>query len=178
MNKKVLVISSSYRNGGNSDILCDEFIKGAKESGNIVEKINLREKKINFCTGCYACKSTGKCAQKDDVAEILGKLMDNDVIVMATPIYFYTMCGQLKTLIDRTLPLYMKLNNKDMYFILTAADGNKGNLSGAMEEFRGFMACYSGLREKSVLFGTGVWQKGDVKGTAHIQTAYNMGKSV
>src|SRR5574344_666657 len=133
MNKKVLVISGSYRKGGNSDTLCDEFIKGATEAGNNVEKINLRDKKIGFCTGCYACQNTGKCIQKDDVQEILDKMEEADAIVMATPIYFYAMCGQMKTLIDRTVPIYGHISNKDMYYIMTALDGNKTNFMRTFE---------------------------------------------
>lgn len=73
MSKKVLILSGSPRKGGNSDILCDEFMKGAEESGNTVEKIRVAEKKIGYCRGCYACKGTGICAIKDDMAEILQK---------------------------------------------------------------------------------------------------------
>lgn len=92
--KKVLVLSSSPRKGGNSDILCDEFILGAKESGNDVEKIFLKDKKINYCVACeYCTKNNGICIQKDDMAEILDKMVKADVIVMATPVYFYTMNG-------------------------------------------------------------------------------------
>ena len=100
--KKVLIISSSPRSGGNSDTLCDEFLKGAEAAGNVVEKISLRKKKINYCTGCGFCYEHKTCTQKDDMAEILDKMISSDVIVFASPIYFYTMCGQLKTMIDRS----------------------------------------------------------------------------
>lgn len=178
MNKKVLVISGSPRKGGNSDILCNEFIKGATEAGNDVYKIFLGDKKFNFCTGCYACKKTGKCIQKDDMSEILEKIMDADVILMATPVYFYTMDGQMKTLIDRTVPKYMKLKNKDIYFIATAADGNTSALNRTIEGFRGFMDCYEGLVEKGVILAAGVWNIGDVKNTKYMDNAYEMGQKV
>lgn len=178
MSKNVLVISGSYRKGGNSDTLCEEFIKGAKEAGNNVEKINLRDKQINFCTGCYTCKKIGKCVQKDDANEIIEKMTNADVIVMGTPVYFYAMCGQMKTLIDRTVPQYGKMKNKELYFIITAADGNKNNLRRTLEEFRGFMDCYAGFEEKGVIFGAGVWQIGDVNSTNYKQEAFDMGKSV
>ena len=87
MNKKVLVISASPRKGGNSDTLCDQFILGAKESGNQTEKIFLRDKKIGYCVACDQChKNDGVCSQKDDMAQILEKMIDSDVIVMATPV--------------------------------------------------------------------------------------------
>ncbi len=74
MNKKVLVLSASPRKGGNSDMLCDQFILGAKEAGNPTEKIFLRDKTINYCTGCGTCFNRGEgCSQKDDMAEVLEK---------------------------------------------------------------------------------------------------------
>lgn len=178
MSKKVLVISGSPRKGGNSDTLCDQFILAAKEAGNDVEKISLRDKKINFCTGCYACKNSGVCIQKDDMAEILDKMMTADVILMATPVYFYTMDGQMKTLIDRTVPKYSKMSNKDMYFIATAAETNKAALERTIDGFRGFMDCYDGLREKGVILAAGVWNIGEVNNTKYMSEAFEMGKNI
>ena len=100
--KNILIISASPRKCGNSDMLCDEFLRGAKESGNNVEKIFLRDTRVNYCLGCGVCNSTHKCIQHDDMADILDKMVKADVIVLATPVYFYTMNAQLKTLIDRT----------------------------------------------------------------------------
>ena len=91
MSKNILVISSSLRGGSNSD----EFIRGAREAGNKVEKISLRGKKISFCIGCLACQQTGSCVLKDDMAEILPVMQQADVICFASPVYFYDMCGQL-----------------------------------------------------------------------------------
>ena len=99
MNKKVLVISTTLRKGGNSDILSDSFIKGAQEAENIVEKISLIGKKIEFCRGCLSCQETEKCIIKDDANEIIEKIKNSDVIVFSTPIYFYEMAGQMKTLL-------------------------------------------------------------------------------
>ena len=101
MSKHVLVISASPRKGGNSDTLCDEFIRGVQESGNQAEKIFLASRKIGYCIGCGVCNTTHKCVQKDEMAEILDKMVDADVIVLATPVYFYTMDAQMKTLIDQ-----------------------------------------------------------------------------
>ena len=83
MSKKVLMLSSSPRQGGNSDVLCDEFMKGALEVGNEVEKIFLKDKQINYCTGCSVCSMYGKpCPQKDDAAEVVEKMIAADVIMM------------------------------------------------------------------------------------------------
>ena len=95
MCKKVLVLSSSPRKGGNSDTLCDQFIKGAQESGNDVEKIYLRNKRINYCTGCGTCNLQKPCPQKDDAAEVIDKMVKADVIVLATPVYFYTVVAHV-----------------------------------------------------------------------------------
>ena len=123
MMKQILLISSSPRRGGNSDLLCDEFLRGARDAGHSAEKIFLADKTIHYCTGCGACaNATRPCVQKDDVADILEKMVAADVLVLATPVYFYTMCAQLKTLIDRSCPRYTAISNKEFYFILTAAD--------------------------------------------------------
>lgn len=180
MSKKVLVLSSSPRRGGNSDVLCDEFVKGAIEAGNNAEKIFLRDKKINYCVGCGFCSSNGYCGcpQKDDMAEILDKMIEADVIVLATPVYFYTMCGQMKTLIDRCCGKYTKITSKEFYFIATAADGNSRALDRTFEEFRGFLDCLSGAKEMGLIRGTGVWQKGEILDTPLMQEAYAAGKNV
>lgn len=171
--KNILVISASPRKGGNSDVLCDEFIKGAQQAGHKTEKIFLRNFKVNYCTGCGVCNSTHKCVQKDDMAEIMDKMVNADVIVFATPVYFYTMDAQLKTLIDRTVPRYTEMVNKEVYYILTAADTNAANLEKTVESIRGFtLDCLDGAVEKGILYGTGVWDKGEVQSSAHMKTAY------
>lgn len=104
MSKKVLILSGSPRKDGNSDLLCDEFMRGAIDGGNEVEKIRVAEKKVAPCIGCYYCaKSGGKCVQPDDMAELLQKMIDADVLVLASSVYFYSICAQLKAVIDRTV---------------------------------------------------------------------------
>lgn len=178
MTKNVLVLSGSFRKNGNSDLLCNQFIKGASESENNVEKIFINDYKINFCKGCGVCNNTHKCIQKDDMEEILDKMIKADVIVMATPIYFYTMNGQMKTLIDRTVPRYEEISNKEFYFLMTAAEDDRGAMERAIEEFRGYMACLNGPQEKGIIYGIGAWQSGDIKTQPAMQEAYEMGKTV
>lgn len=180
MSKKVLIISSSPRKGGNSDTLCNKFMEGAKSAGNDVEKIFLRDKKINYCTGCGFCNTNDytACSQKDDAAEILDKMVTSDVIVFATPVYFYTMCGQLKTLIDRCCARYTHIVGKEFYYIMTAADLNQHAMDRVFAEFDGFMACLSGAEPKGAIVATGVWQKGEVNSTVYPQQAFDMGKAV
>ena len=179
MNKNVLVISASPRKGGNSDTLCDEFIRGAQESGNHAEKIFLASKNIKYCIGCGVCNTTQKCVQKDDMAEILDKMVEADVIVLATPVYFYTMDAQMKTLIDRTVPRYTEIQNKDFYFIVAAADTERKMMERTIEGFRGFTQdCLTGAREKGIIYGTGAWQAGEIKGTPAVKQAYEIGRNV
>lgn len=104
MGKKVLILSGSPRKGGNSDILCDEFLRGALEAGNEVEKIRVTERKVAPCSACYYCRDHGGvCVHKDDMASILQKMINADVIVLASPVYFYSINAQLKAVIDRTV---------------------------------------------------------------------------
>lgn len=179
MSKKVLVLSASPRKGGNSDLLCDQFMLGAEKAGNQAEKIFLKDKEINYCVACDTCQGNGgNCAQDDDMAEVLDKMAASDVIVMATPVYFYTMNGQLKTLIDRTYSRYTAISNKDMYFIATAANPRKEAMERTIEGFRGFTSCISGANEKGIIYGTGAWNIGDIKGSKAMTEAYEMGKTV
>jgi len=177
--KKLLVLSGTPRRGGNSDILCDQFIKGAQESGNQVEKIFLRDKKINYCVGCGTCSVQRKpCPQKDDMEEILEKMIEADAIVMATPVYFYTMDAQMKTLIDRTCSRYTEITGKDFYFIVTAADDSKQAMERTLEGFRGFTSCLSGEKEKGVIYGVGAWHIGEIKNSIAMEETYEMGKNM
>lgn len=178
MGKKILVLSASPRKGGNSDLLCDQLLLGAKEADNQTEKIFLRDKKIGYCTGCESCYTSHKCIQKDDMAEILEKMIAADVIVMATPVYFYTMDAQMKTLIDRTVPRYEEITGKEFYFIVSAADSSKQAMERTLEGFRGFTLCLNGAEEKGVVYGVGAWHKGDIGGSATMQQAYDMGKAI
>ena len=178
MAKKLLVLSASPRKGGNSALLCDQFMLGAKEAGNQAEKIFLRDKRINHCFACGACQGNGgRCVQQDGMAEVLDKMIRADVIVMATPVYFYNMNGQMKTLIDRTYARYTGISNKEMYFIMTAAVSRKESLERTLEGFRGFTSCLSGAKEKGVIYGTGAWNMGDIKGSTAMTQAYEMGKN-
>lgn len=177
--KNVLIISASPRKHGNSDILADRFAQGAEESGNSVCKVFLADKNVGYCRGCGVCNSTHQCIQKDDMAEILDKMIKADVIVLATPVYFYTMDGQMKTFIDRTVPKYTEMRNKDFYFIMTAADTDKANLERTMEAFRGFTEdCLDNANEAGIIYGTGAWQAGEIRDTPAYHDAYEMGKNI
>ena len=154
--KKILILSSSPRRGGNSDTLCDEFLRGATEAGNEAEKIFLRDKNINYCTGCSVCSMYGKpCPQKDDMSEIIEKMLVADVIVMATPVYFYTMSAQMKTLIDRCCARYTEIKNKEFFFIITAAEDDKEKMLRTVDTFQGSrLFRESGDKRNCIRFGS------------------------
>jgi len=179
MAKKIVILSATPRRGGNSELLCEEFQRGAKEAGHAAELIRLREQKIGYCTACDACqKNGGRCVLQDDMAALLEKLIAADVLVLATPVYFYTMNAQMKTLIDRCYARYTEITGKDFYFIMTAAVGQKKLLERTVESLRGFTACLSGARERGVVYGTGAWNAGDIKRSPAMAEAYGLGKAV
>lgn len=101
-----------------------------------------------------------------------------DSIVMATPVYFYTMNGQMKTLIDRTCSRYTEINDKEFYFIVAAADDSKQAMERKLEGFWGFTSCLECAKEKGVIYGTRAWNIGDIKGSKAVGQAYEMGKAV
>ncbi|MBQ9729479.1 MAG: flavodoxin family protein [Clostridia bacterium] len=178
MAKKVLILSGSPRKGGNSDVLCNEFMRGALEAGNEVEKIRVAEKNIGFCTGCYACKKTGVCAIKDDMAEVLQKMIDAEVIVLASPVYFYSICAQLKAVIDRTVARWLEVKDKEFYYIVTAADEELSSAETTLACFRGYADCVEGAKEMGVICGMGNYEKGEVLEKPVMVEAYQMGKKI
>mgnify|MGYP002524152545 CR=1 FL=1 len=179
MGKKILIISGSPRKGGNSDILCDEFMKGAKESGNEVEKICVATKKIAPCSACYYCRDHGgECVRKDDMAGVLQKMIDADVLVLASPVYFYSVDAQLKALIDRTVARWTEVNNKEFYYIITMADEECRSADTTLACLRGYADCVEDAVEKGVIIANGVYESGTVKNTPAMDQAYQMGKNV
>lgn len=125
---KVLVISSSFRKKGNTDILADQFAKGAEENGNEVEVIRLRDYPLNFCMGCYACVKLGRCIQKDGFNDLFPKMMAADAICFSAPTYFYSIDGRMKTLFDRCVTIYGKMKNKDFYYMTASQEFRKENI--------------------------------------------------
>ncbi len=174
----VLVISSSPRARGNSELLCDAFAEGALTAGHSVEQYRLREHRISPCTACYACqKNGGVCCQKDDMNELMGKLLAADAICLASPVYFYSICAQLKAMIDRCVARYTDITGKKFWFIVSAAD-DRDSILRAVEPLRGFVDCLPGSVECGALFAHGVYEKGDVTATGFLDEARAMGASI
>lgn len=179
MSKRVLVITTSLRPKSNSEALADEFMRGAMESGHEVEKISLRDKNIQFCRGCLACQHTGKCVIKDDMPSIIGRMHDADIIAFATPIYYYEMCGQMKTLLDRANPLYNSdYCFRDIYMLMAAAEDEDEVPQRAVNGLEGWIECFPKARLAGSVFAGGVTDTGDIDGHKALVQAYEMGETV
>lgn len=178
MSKKILILSGSPRKGGNSDLLCDEFQRGASSAGHEVEKLRIADKKVHPCSGCYFCRDHGgSCVHKDDMADILQKMIDADVLVLASPVYFYSIDAQLKAVIDRTVARWLEVKNKELYYIVTMADETEVSADTTLACFRGYADCIEGAIEKGVIVAGGVYEPGTVKATDAMKKAFEMGKN-
>lgn len=177
--KKIIVISTSLRHGSNSDMLAEKFLEGALSAGNNVEKISLVGKNIQFCKGCMACQKLGRCAIKDDVNDIMAKVLRADVVVWATPIYYYEMSGQMKTLIDRMNAMYEQdYAFRDVYLLTTAAEDDAETPKRAEMGLTGWIDCYPKSRLAGTLFCGGVNDACEIEGNPKLQEAYELGKSI
>lgn len=177
--KKIIIISTSPRKEGNSDLLAEEFRKGAEQAGHEVEYVSLVGKEINFCRGCLACQKTHKCVMQDYAATVCGKMYDTDVVVWATPVYYYSISGQMKTIIDRANPLYgTEYRFTDTYLLASAAEDEPYVIEGPLKALQGWIDCFERLDLKGVVFAGGVNSVGDIKGHKALMEAYEMGKSV
>lgn len=178
--KKVLIISTSLRTNSNSDILARECEKGARDAGLDAEYISLKGKDIKYCIGCLSCQKTNKCVLKDDVADIMAKVKEAEVIVYATPIYYYEMCGQMKTLLDRLNPLYSgDYIFRDIYLIATAADDGDTTFDKAYSGLQGWVDCFDKASLKGKVVAGGVDEAGSVNNFVDIKNkAYELGKNL
>lgn len=180
MGKKILMLSTSPRKNGNSQALADAFCQGAAKAGHEVEKVWLGDKDIGFCTGCLACQKTEKCVRSDDMTAIVEQMRGADVIAFATPIYFYEMSGQMKTLLDRSNPLFPGAYAfRDIYLLAASADEDPRSMDGAVKGLEGWISCFDKARLAGVVRGVGA----DGPGTIHnlpriLEQARNMGEAV
>lgn len=177
--KKVIVISTSMRVGSNSDMLADKFTEGALHAGHDVEKISLSGKNISFCRGCLACQKLGRCVIDDDANGIMQKVLNADVVVWATPIYYYEMSGQMKVMIDRMNAMYpLDYKFRDVYLLTTAAENEPEVPKRAESGLTGWTDCYPKCRLAGTLFCGGVDAPHAIEGNEKLQTAYEMGLHV
>ena len=179
MSKHVLIISSSPRKGGNSETLAASFAKGAEEAGHKVETVYLREKKYGFCKGCLACLKAGHCVIDDDAVEVAARMHDADVLVFATPVYYYSVSGQLKTMLDRANPLFdSDYAFTKAYLLATAAEDGEETVEGTVKAVQGWVDCFERCELAGTVFAGGVNGVGDIAGHPALEEAYQMGKEI
>ena len=179
MSKKVLILSSSPRKGGNSETLAAAFAKGAQEAGHQVETVYLREKQYGFCKGCFACLKLGHCVIKDDAVEIAAKMHDADVLVFATPVYYYCVSGQLKTMLDRANPLFgTDYAFTKAYLLATAAEDEPETVEGTVKAVQGWVDCFPRCQLVETVFAGGVNEVGEIIGHPALERAYQVGKEI
>lgn len=179
MSKKLLVIGASPRKNGNSNRLAEEFAKGARDAGNEAEVIYLYDKRIDFCKGCLVCQNTQKCVIQDDATILAGRMKEAEVLAFATPIYFYEMNGQLKTLLDRSNPLYPSdYAFRDIYMLTSAADDGETVPKRAESGLEGWIDCFEKARLAGCVFAGGADIMGAIEGHPSLQKAYEMGKNI
>lgn len=179
MSKKVVVLSTSLRTNSNSELLAKSFMDGAKDSGNEVKYISLKNKDIRFCIGCLACQKTGHCVIKDDVADIMNSVLEADVVVWSTPIYYFEMSGQMKTLIDRLNPMYSKdYKFRDVYLLATAAEEGDEVFEKVITGLNGWIDCFEKTTIKGTILAGGVSDSGAISGNDKLKEAYDLGSHV
>lgn len=183
MSKKVLIISSSPRRKGNSEILCNQFSKGAREAGCEVEKIKLNDYSIYPCIACDYChKHDNICFRKDDANTIIQKMVDADIWVLSSPVYFYSVTAQMKLLIDRVYAREFEIRESDrrrkVYYIVTSGAPDLSEHTATIESMRGFVKVLRTVDEAGIINGAGAFQLDDaLKHHAYIE-AYEMGKQI
>lgn len=160
-------------------MLADAFAKGARGAGHSVETVHLREKQLGFCKGCLACLKLGHCVIQDDAVGIAAKMHDADVLVFATPVYYYSVCGQLKTMLDRANLLFgSDYAFTEVYLLATAAENGRSTFDGAKKAVQGWVDCFPRCTLAGTVFAGGVNAVGEIAGNPALEQARLMGRGV
>lgn len=176
--KSILILSTSLRSNSNSAALADEFARGARDAGHTAEVVSLAHKDIHFCKGCLACQKTKRCVIRDDADELAQKMGRADVLVFATPIYYYEMSGQMKTMLDRANPLFAAgYAFKEVYLLTTAAEDGEPVWRRAKSGLEGWLKCFPKAKLAGAIFCGGVGGPGEAQGHPAMEEAYLAGKN-
>ena len=190
--KKILIIQGGGRPNGNTDQLVKSFAKGAADAGHKVENISLIKNEIKGCLGCNACRYEKPCVQKDGFNEIVPKIKEADLLVFASPLYFWTISSRIKAFIERfyciaeeddqpPLGRYERYPEKDCALLMTAADNFFWTFEQAVSYYKFTLVNYIGFRDRGMLLAGGC---GDTNGkpqidkTEHLAAAYQFGKKI
>lgn len=175
---KVLIISSSPRENSTTDLICNALAEGASSGGNQVIKFNIAGMNIENCKACEACHSgSSGCQLNDDMEQTLAEYADADVLVLATPVYFWNMSGTLKKWIDRTYSIYRKQKIKKTVLIAAAAGVNSAMFEPIISGYMGYVACLRGAENVGIITTAGGFDVNSEKGETVLKKAYEIGKS-
>lgn len=172
---KILIISGSSRKGGNTELLAEAFAKGASKHHQ-VEIVSVRDYQVNPCLGCNACfKTNGICAQKDDMVLIYEKMNQADMLVIASPVYFYGISSQLKAVIDRFHnPIRDTFHIKKMALLLVGAASLPELFDAILTEYNLCLKFFN-IEDAGKVLVRGVKDKGDINNTDALNEAYRLG---
>ena len=174
----ILILSGSPRKGGNTELLAEAFAKGAAEHHH-VEIVSVRDYNVNPCLGCNACfKTDGICAQNDDMAIIYEKMSRADMLVIASPVYFYGISAQLKAVIDRFHnPIRDSFHIKKMALLLVGAASLPELFNAILTEYNLCLKFFE-IEDAGKVLVRGVKDKGDINNTDALNEAYTLGLSI
>ena len=190
--KKILVVQGGGRPNGNTAQLVNAFIKGVKDAGNEAEVVSLNRLKVNGCLGCNACRYNKPCVQKDDFADIVAKMEEADMVVFASPLYFWTISARLKAFIERFYCIaeedanppfgrYEKYPDKDCALLMTSADNYFWTFNQAVSYYQFAIVNYIGFHDKGTLLAGGCGDtngKPSIADTDYLKQAYAFGLSL
>ena len=175
---KILIITGSPRKNGNSNFLVDNFIKGAQEKGHQIFRFDSAFKKVHPCIACNKCRMNGDCIFNDDFNYVRENLVDSDMVVFATPMYYFGISAQIKTVIDRFYAINGKIHiPKKTALIMTYADTEEKEAQPIKKHFETLIN-YLGWTNVGEIVASGVWTQGSVKNTKYPKMAYELGKNL
>ena len=176
---KIILLEGSPNRHGSSNILAEHFKRGAEEAGHRVEMIDTAHADIHPCTGCIHCGYEGPCVQKDDVENIRKKILDADMLVFVTPLYYYGMSAQLKTMIDRFCAFNSSIQRKHMKSALLTAAWNSDDWTfEALEAHYKTLVRYLNLKDAGMVLGYGCGTPAMTERSIFPQQAYSLGKGL
>lgn len=176
---KILVIKGSPHKNGSSNLLAGELIRGTKEAGHEVKEFDAGNADIHPCMGCGHCGMDGDCIYKDDMLTAKTLIMDADMLVFVTPVYYFGMSAQLKALIDRFYSFTMKVSGKGFKtaFITAAWDSDEDVMPYIKSHYEK-LCRYMNFRDQGMVLGTGCGRPGVTKESPFMRKAYELGRSL
>ena len=177
--KRIVILMGSPNPKGSTSILAESFKKGAEESGHKVELINVCKLNVNPCIGCVACGYEGDCVQKDDNERIRDALLSCDMVVFATPLYYYGMSAQLKIVVDRFCAYNSSLNRKHLRSALLTVAWNADDWTfDALTAHYKTLVRYINFEDMGMVLGCGCGTPSMTRASKYPEQAYKLGKSL